>query len=169
MNAATHAQAEMHRRFPLLGGGISAGLPHFGNALHTIADMFSPAHQGFQIWHGPPTPTGITAIDVYRAAKYAQYVRRPRPRRPYRCCLVIREGWTKSSKPCATHSSIPLVKMRAIVQNISPDNLKNDESPRKVDLDHDPYRDVGSPVISIRDDCGSTVDSKSRRRGGKSP
>ena len=32
-------------------------------------------HQGFQIWHGPPTPTGITAIDVYRAAKCAQYVR----------------------------------------------------------------------------------------------
>lgn len=75
MNAASWTQAEMHRRNPLLGGGISAGLPHFGNALHTITDMFSPAHQGFQIWKGPPTPTGITAVDAYRAAKYAQYVR----------------------------------------------------------------------------------------------
>jgi RHS repeat-associated protein len=30
-----------------------------GQALHTIMDMTSPAHEGFQIWEGPPYPTFI--------------------------------------------------------------------------------------------------------------
>jgi RHS repeat-associated protein len=47
----------------------------FGKALHTITDMTSPAHEGFQIWYGPPYPTGIGVVDAYKAAKYAGYVK----------------------------------------------------------------------------------------------
>jgi len=46
----------------------------FGQALHTITDMTSPVHQGFQVWHGPPYPTGITPIDVYRYSEWLSYV-----------------------------------------------------------------------------------------------
>jgi RHS repeat-associated protein len=47
----------------------------FGQGLHTITDMTSPAHEGFQIWYGPPYPTGIPALDPYLAAKYAGYIK----------------------------------------------------------------------------------------------
>lgn len=47
----------------------------FGKALHTITDMTSPAHEGFQIWYGPPYPTGNPVLDPYRAAKYAGYIK----------------------------------------------------------------------------------------------
>ena len=58
-------------------GKISAdALWEFGQALHTITDMTSPAHAGFQIWYGPPVPTGLTVIDAYRAYKYKQYADR---------------------------------------------------------------------------------------------
>ncbi len=76
LGRAAWAQQEMQRRSPQFGSGVSAGLPNFGNVLHYLADSFSPAHQGFQIWHGPPIPTGVTAIDVIRARRYKQYVDR---------------------------------------------------------------------------------------------
>ena len=47
-----------------------------GQALHTVMDSTSPSHEGFQIWYGPPYPTGILPIDQYRYAKYGLYVRR---------------------------------------------------------------------------------------------
>ena len=47
-----------------------------GQALHTIMDSTSPSHEGFQIWYGPPYPTGSLPIDQYRYAKYGLYVRR---------------------------------------------------------------------------------------------
>jgi hypothetical protein len=56
-----------------LGGDA---LWEFGQALHTITDMTSPAHEGFQIWYGPPYPTGITAVDAYRYGNWLRYVER---------------------------------------------------------------------------------------------
>jgi RHS repeat-associated protein len=73
---AAENRRSFDQRSPLLTGGITVGLNNFGQALHTITDMFSPAHQGFQVWHGPPIPTGITPVDVRNAATYASYVRR---------------------------------------------------------------------------------------------
>jgi RHS repeat-associated protein len=49
-------------------------LYEFGQALHTITDMTSPAHEGFQIWNGPPYPTGIPPIDAIQAVQYSRYV-----------------------------------------------------------------------------------------------
>ena len=50
-------------------------LYEFGQALHTITDMTSPAHEGFQIWYGPPYPTGNPVLDAYQAGYYAGYVK----------------------------------------------------------------------------------------------
>jgi len=52
----------------------SDALWEFGQALHTITDMTSPVHEGFQIWYGPPYPTGIAPIDVYRYSEWLGYV-----------------------------------------------------------------------------------------------
>ncbi len=49
-------------------------LYEFGQALHTITDMTSPAHEGFQIWDGPPYPTSIPPIDAIQAVQYSRYV-----------------------------------------------------------------------------------------------
>jgi len=57
-------------------GKISAdAMWEFGQALHTITDMTSPAHAGFQIWYGPPIPTGLP-IDLIRYYRYKQYADR---------------------------------------------------------------------------------------------
>jgi hypothetical protein len=50
-------------------------LGEFGQALHTITDMTSPVHEGFQIWYGPPYPTGITLYDAYQYKKWLGYVK----------------------------------------------------------------------------------------------
>ena len=52
-------------------------LDEFGLALHTIMDMTSPSHEGFQVWHGLPYPTGITAFDIYRYHKWKKEVSDP--------------------------------------------------------------------------------------------
>ena len=46
----------------------------FGQMLHTVTDMTSPAHEGFQTWYGPPYPTGFSPYDAYRYSKWAGYV-----------------------------------------------------------------------------------------------
>jgi hypothetical protein len=41
------------------GGGTGMSkeaLAEFGKALHTVTDMTSPAHEGFQVWYGLPIP-----------------------------------------------------------------------------------------------------------------
>jgi RHS repeat-associated protein len=48
----------------------------FGQALHTITDSTSPSHENFQIWYGPPTPTGILPLDQYHYAQWGLYVRK---------------------------------------------------------------------------------------------
>ena len=35
-------------------GFSEKSLQAFGNALHTVTDMTSPAHEGFQVWNGLP-------------------------------------------------------------------------------------------------------------------
>jgi RHS repeat-associated protein len=52
-------------------------LEEFGLALHTLMDMTSPSHVGFQVWHGVPYPTGITALDLYRYNKWKKEVLDP--------------------------------------------------------------------------------------------
>jgi hypothetical protein len=50
----------------------------FGQALHTITDMTSPRHEGFQIWYGPPLPTRGYPEDLlydYRLAKWLGYAK----------------------------------------------------------------------------------------------
>lgn len=49
-------------------------LYEFGQALHTITDMTSPAHEGFQIWNGPPYPSLIPGVAIFQAIQYARYV-----------------------------------------------------------------------------------------------
>ena len=39
----------------------------FGQALHTLTDMTSPSHEGFQIWHDPPPPPLTEAWAIYAA------------------------------------------------------------------------------------------------------
>jgi RHS repeat-associated protein len=48
-----------------------------GQALHTIMDETSPAHEGFQIWYGPPYPTGIGPIDTFRYTEWYRTVLAP--------------------------------------------------------------------------------------------
>jgi hypothetical protein len=55
----------------------SAALWEIGQALHTIMDMTSPAHEGCQIWYGPPYPTGITAVDAVRYTRWYNNVLAP--------------------------------------------------------------------------------------------
>lgn len=55
----------------------SNALWEIGQALHTIMDMTSPAHEGFQIWNGPPYPTSIGALDTIRYAEYYRKVVAP--------------------------------------------------------------------------------------------
>lgn len=52
-------------------------LEEFGLALHTIVDMTSPSHVGFQVWHGMAYLTGITAVDLYRYGKWKKDVYDP--------------------------------------------------------------------------------------------
>jgi len=52
-------------------------LEEFGLALHTITDITSPAHAGFQVWVGPPIPTGFTLIDIYRYGKWKKEIADP--------------------------------------------------------------------------------------------
>jgi RHS repeat-associated protein len=47
-----------------------------GQALHTIMDATSPSHEGFQMWHGPPFPTGVLPFDEYQYARWGLYVRK---------------------------------------------------------------------------------------------
>jgi RHS repeat-associated protein len=70
--AAKRQWSDTH--FPQMGSGISFGLLNFGQAIHTITDGFSPAHEGFQVWHGPPWPTGIIPLDLKNANDYRRYV-----------------------------------------------------------------------------------------------
>jgi RHS repeat-associated protein len=44
----------------------------FGKALHTLTDMTSPSHVGFQVWHDPPFPTG-NLLDIARYELYGAY------------------------------------------------------------------------------------------------
>jgi RHS repeat-associated protein len=52
-------------------------LEKFGLALHTLMDMTSPSHAGFQVWHGLPYPTGITLVDLYRYRKWKKEIYDP--------------------------------------------------------------------------------------------
>lgn len=47
----------------------------FGQALHTITDMTSPVHDGFQIWYGPPLPTKGYPADLFYSIRLAKWVR----------------------------------------------------------------------------------------------
>lgn len=82
-----------------------------GQALHTIMDSTSPSHEGFQIWYGPPYPTGILPIDQYRYAKWGLYARRHEVREsrdalkadPARLAMVkkkVREEFAKVFGDC---------------------------------------------------------------------
>jgi RHS repeat-associated protein len=44
----------------------SSALREFGIALHTLTDMTSPAHEGFQIWHDFPEPGGDPIVNHIR-------------------------------------------------------------------------------------------------------
>jgi RHS repeat-associated protein len=48
-----------------------------GQALHTIMDETSPAHEGFQIWNGPPYPTMIGPLDAINYAEWYRNVLAP--------------------------------------------------------------------------------------------
>ena len=56
------------------GNGLSKeALEAFGKALHTIIDMTSPAHEGFQVWYGLPVPGDPQAgHDAYEAEKHRE-------------------------------------------------------------------------------------------------
>jgi RHS repeat-associated protein len=54
-----------------------AALWEIGQALHTIMDETSPAHEGFQIWYGPPYPTGIGAWDAVAYTRWYRNVLAP--------------------------------------------------------------------------------------------
>ena len=57
-------------------GKISAdALWEFGQALHTITDMTSPAHAGFQIWYGPPYPSLNPFTNNKKYQEYGKYLR----------------------------------------------------------------------------------------------
>jgi hypothetical protein len=48
-----------------------------GQALHTIMDKTSPAHEGFQIWNGPPYTTLIPGLDAIRYTRWYKNVLAP--------------------------------------------------------------------------------------------
>ena len=52
-------------------------LEEFGLALHTIINMTSPSHTGFQVWHGLPYLTGITLVDIHRYRKWKKEIYDP--------------------------------------------------------------------------------------------
>jgi RHS repeat-associated protein len=52
-------------------------ISEIGHALHTIMDETSPAHEGFQVWHGPPYPTGIVALDAVNYTRWYRNVLAP--------------------------------------------------------------------------------------------
>ena len=49
--------------------GLTSSLWDFGRAWHTVSDMTSPAHEGYQVWYWQDTPPhmrGESSIDSYR-------------------------------------------------------------------------------------------------------
>lgn len=66
---------EIQARFEKNGGvGMSKeALEEFGKALHTVTDMTSPMHEGFQVWYGIPVPGDpMGGRDAYEAYKHSQ-------------------------------------------------------------------------------------------------
>ncbi len=55
----------------------SDALWEIGQALHTIMDETSPSHEGFQVWNGPPYPTGFDPLDAIRYAEWYRNVLAP--------------------------------------------------------------------------------------------
>jgi hypothetical protein len=51
----------------------SSALREFGIALHTLTDMTSPAHEGFQIWHDFPEPGGDPIVN-HNAMRFGESV-----------------------------------------------------------------------------------------------
>lgn len=47
----------------------------FGKALHTLTDMTSPSHVGFQVWHDPPGPPLMAAWGIFAADHHRQETR----------------------------------------------------------------------------------------------
>ena len=47
-------------------------LEEFGKALHTVTDMTSPMHEGFQVWYGIPIPGQWMQRDIHEAYKHNQ-------------------------------------------------------------------------------------------------
>jgi RHS repeat-associated protein len=75
----------------------------FGKALHTLMDMTSPSHEGFQIWHDPPGPPLTGVWGIYAANHHRLETKDALladPTRLSRIKKMVREEFAKTFGDC---------------------------------------------------------------------